>query len=142
MSWPYKIILELTEEQKHDRRILLDRYGVYAQLSALIPILGYQLYRLAIWVSFARQRSKVRYSEVPSSPVSKHGRDSKTGSVVTKWREIKWWLGGEVADGWGIRGQWVAGIVWSCYLLYLCVKETGDGMFLLSFDFSVLNPLF
>lgn len=142
MAWPYKIILELTEEQKHSRRVLLDRYGIYAQLSALIPILCYQLYRLAIWVAFARQRSKVRYSEVPSSPISKHGRDSKTGELVTRWRAVKWWLGGELAEGWGIRGQWIAGVVWAGWLLFLCGKETGDGMLLVSFCYAVLCYVF
>ncbi|KAK0113756.1 hypothetical protein ONS95_014005 [Cadophora gregata] len=138
MGWPYKIVLELTEEQKHERRTLLDRYGVYAQLSVLIPILCYQLYRLALWVSFARQRSKVRYSEVPSSPVSKRERDSRRGGLVTKWREVKWWLGGEIAKGWGIRGQWVVGITWSCHLLYLCVKETGDDYLHITKRFGVI----
>ncbi|KAH9214989.1 hypothetical protein DL95DRAFT_435756 [Leptodontidium sp. 2 PMI_412] len=138
MAWPYKIILELTEEQKHSRRVLLDRYGVYAQLSALIPILCYQLYRLAIWVAFARQRSKVRYSEVPSSPISKHGRDSKTGELVTRWRAVKWWLGGELAEGWGIRGQWIAGVVWAGWLLFLCGKETGDDYLHITKRFGVV----
>lgn len=129
MSWPYKIILEFTEEEKHSRRVLLDRYGVYAQLSTLIPILCFQLYRLVLWVLGARRRSKIRYSELPSSPVSKRGRNSKTGSVVKWWRVFKWWLGGEVAEGWGIRGHWIAGVAWVSWLLVLCVRETGDGMF-------------
>ncbi|KAH7369795.1 hypothetical protein BKA65DRAFT_416902 [Rhexocercosporidium sp. MPI-PUGE-AT-0058] len=138
MAWPYKIILELTEEEKHSRRVLLDRYGVYAQLSALIPILCYQLYRLAIWVSFARRRSKVSYSEVPSSPISKHGRDSKTGGVVMRWRVFRWWLGGEVAEGWGIRGQWIAGVVWGGWLLFLCGKETGEDYLHITKRFGVV----
>ncbi|XMA14099.1 hypothetical protein WAI453_006890 [Rhynchosporium graminicola] len=138
MTWPYKIILQFTEEGKHNRRLLLDRYGVYAQLSALIPILCYQLYRLAIWVSFARQRSRIRYSAVPSSPISKHGRDSRTGSVVIRWRVVKWWLGGEITEGWGMRGHWLAGSVWGTWLLFLCVKETGDDYLHITKRFGVI----
>ncbi|KAL2072154.1 hypothetical protein VTL71DRAFT_11497 [Oculimacula yallundae] len=138
MSWPYKIILDLTDEQKSTRRLLLDRYGVYAQLSALIPILCYQLYRLAIWVLYARQRSKVRYDEVPSSPISKHGRGQRTGMVVRKWRVVKWWLGGEVSEGWGGRGLWVAGVGWGAWLGFLCVRETGDDYIHITKRFGVI----
>jgi hypothetical protein len=37
MEWPYQFV-ELTEAQKSERRILLDRYGLYVQLSTLLPI--------------------------------------------------------------------------------------------------------
>lgn len=139
MAWPYHLV-DLTEAQKHERRLLLDRYGVYAQLSALVPILCYQLYRLAIWVSLARRRSKVKYYSVPSSPDLKHGRGSREGVLVRKWRTLKWWLEGDVGEGWGIRGLWVAGGLWASWLGFLCVRETGDGMCFLWFcDFCVVG---
>ncbi len=137
MAWPYHLV-DLTEAQKHERRLLLDRYGVYAQLSALVPILFYQLYRLAVWVSLARRRSKVKYSSVPSSPDLKHGRGSREGVLVRKWRTAKWWLEGEVGEGWGVRGLWVAGGLWGSWLGILCVMETGDGMY----SFLVLVVIF
>lgn len=40
-----------------------------------------------------------------------------------------WWLEGEVAPGWGLRGHWIAAGAWACWLLFLCVHQTGDGMY-------------
>jgi hypothetical protein len=126
MGWPYHL-LDLTHEEKHERRVLLDRYGVYAQLSALIPILAYQLYRLGVWVYSERQRSKTGYSAIPSSPALKRSRTSTSGALVQKWRTTAWWLESEVAPGWGLRGQWVAAACWVSWLLLLCVHRTGEG---------------
>ncbi len=129
MTWPYHMV-ELTHEQKHERRLMLDRYGVYAQLSALVPIIFYQLYRLGVWVYSERQRSKVRYSAVPSSPTLKRSRNSTAGGLVKKWRQVAWWLESEVAPGWGLRGQWIATGTWISWLLLLCVHKTGIGTYL------------
>ena len=126
MAYPYHFI-DLSKELKAERRELLDLYGVYAQLSALAPIIILQLYRLGVWFYTARSRSKVDYSEVPSSPSLKRRRDSPTGTVVQKWRKVVWWLGGEVAPGWGIRGRLIGAGVWTVWLLFLCVHRTGDG---------------
>jgi hypothetical protein len=138
MSWPYHII-DLTNPQKHQRRELLDRYGVYAQLSALIPILGYQLYRLGVWVYSERQRSKIAYSAVPTSPALKRNRHTTSGSIVQKLKTARWWLEGEVAPGWGIRGRLVAGGVWTTWLLFLCFHKTGDGMSTLILSTALLT---
>jgi hypothetical protein len=128
MTWPYHLV-DLTAEQKHERRLLLDRYGVYAQLSALIPILAYQLYRLGAWVYSERQRPRVKYMEVPSSPVAKKRRHTTSATIVRKWRTTLWWLEGEVAPGWGLRGHWIAAGCWTTWLLFLCIHKTGDGMY-------------
>jgi hypothetical protein len=128
MAWPYHI-LDLSTEQKHLRRELLDRYGVYSQLSALIPILAFQLYRLWVWVYSERQRSRVAYSEIPSSPASKHARRKSSGAVILRWRSMLWWLESEVASGWGLRGHWIAAGAWTSWLLFLCIHRTGDGMY-------------
>jgi hypothetical protein len=126
MDWPYHL-LDLSDEQKHERRILLDRYGVYAQLSALVPILVYQLYRLGVWVCSERQRSKVAYSAVPSSPTLKQSRHSTSSAIVRKWRSTVWWLESEIAPGWGLREHWIAAGCWTSWLLFLCTHKTGDG---------------
>lgn len=127
MGWPYHL-LDLTHEQKHERRLLLDRYGVYAQLSALIPLLAYQLYRLSIWVYSERQRSKAQYTAIPSSPTLKRSRTSTSGTWAATWRSTVWWLESEIACGWGLRGQWLAAGGWLSWLLFLCVHNTGEGM--------------
>jgi hypothetical protein len=128
MAWPYHL-LDLTHEQKHERRLLLDRYGVYAQLSAFIPILAYQLYRLAVWVYSERKRSKVSYSAIPSSPTLKRSRASTSGNFARSWRTTIWWLEGEFAQGWPSRGKLIAAGVWISWLLFLCVHNTGEGKY-------------
>ena len=127
MAWPYHI-LDLSEGEKHLRRELLDRYGVYAQLSAMVPILGFQLYRIWIWVFSERKRSKVAYSQVSSSPVAKHARRSSSGSLTKHLRGMVWWFEGEIAKGWGLRGHWIAAGLWTSWLLFLCINRTGHGM--------------
>ena len=131
MSWPYHL-LDLTHEQKHERRLLLDRYGVYAQLSAFIPIFAYQLYRLAVWISSGRTRSKASYSAIPSSPNLKHARASTPASFAKSWRTTIWWLEGEFAQGWPSRGQLISAGAWTSWLLFLCVHNTGEGTFYVS----------
>ncbi|KAL3426270.1 ferric reductase like transmembrane component [Phlyctema vagabunda] len=125
MNWPYHFV-DLSKEELNDRRVLLDRYGVYAQLSALAPILAFQLYRLGNWVSSERRRTKVAYSEVPTSPALKQLRNSSSGVLVRKWRSTLWWLEGEVAPSWGLRGHWIAAGAWTLWLLFLCIHRTGD----------------
>ncbi|ESZ95451.1 hypothetical protein SBOR_4192 [Sclerotinia borealis F-4128] len=138
MSWPYRISLDHTDEQKAQRRLLLDLYGIYAQLSIFVPIILYNLYRLAVWVYSERQRSKVDYSAVPSSPTLKKRRVSKRAAWGRKSRNVVWWLGGDVRRGWGERGHWIAAGVWVTWLGFLCVHNTGDDYFHITKRFGVV----
>ena len=125
MARPYHFI-DLGDEQKLQRRELMDRYGLYAQLSALIPILGYQIYRLGVWIYTERLDSKVSFSEDPSSvPLKRQG--DKTSGVIQRWRSVLWWLEDEVAPGWGSIIHWIAAGCWTSWLLFLCIHKTGDG---------------
>jgi hypothetical protein len=126
MGWPYHFV-DLTKEQLHERRLLIDRYGIYSQLSALIPIALYQLYRLSDWVYKERQRSKVDYIAVPSSPDLKKRRTSTLGKVRAQWRSFVWWLGGDLIARYGKRGHWIATALWYSWLLFLSIHRTGDG---------------
>lgn len=125
MAWPYQLV-DLTTAEKHQRRLALYRYAVYSQLSALVPVLGYLLYRLALWALSGSQKAK-RYSSIPSSPGAKHDRDSSAGTLVRKYRALVWWLNGEIAPSWGFRLHWLAGVSWMTWLLFLCVHQTGKG---------------
>jgi hypothetical protein len=127
MGWPYQIFVDLSEEEKHQRRELLDRYGAYAQLSALVPVFVYQLYRLARWVSSERRRAQPGYAAVPGSPLSKKSRSSPQGALSRRWRSFLWWVDGELAPGWGIKGHWIAALSWFSWLLFLSVHKTGVG---------------
>jgi hypothetical protein len=126
MAWPYHPI-DIGDEQKLQRRELLDRYGLYAQLSALIPILGYQLYRLGAWVYTERLKSTISYSEVPSSVSLRRQTHKTSGVIVQTWRLVIWWLEDEVAPGWGLIGHWIAAGCWTSWLLFFCIHQTGDG---------------
>ncbi|KAJ8063656.1 hypothetical protein OCU04_007519 [Sclerotinia nivalis] len=138
MTWPYRIYFNHTSSEKDQRRILLDRYGLYAQLSILIPIVLYNLYRLAIWVYSERQRSKVDYSAVPSSPTLKKRRNSKRATWGRKGRSLAWWLGGDVGRGWGERGHWIVAGLWGVWLGFLCVHRTGDDYFHITKRFGIV----
>ncbi|RFU30868.1 hypothetical protein B7463_g5497, partial [Scytalidium lignicola] len=136
MGWPYHFP-SLTKEQSHARRLVLNRYGHYAQLSCLVPVVAYQLYRLASWVYTERRKTAIGYSAVPGSPVAKKFGDSTLGSLTRKWRKWKWWLEGEVAPGWGLREQWIGGLGWTAWLLFCCINETGDeSLFLFIIDIA------
>jgi hypothetical protein len=131
MEFPYQF-LDLTKEEKHLRRLTLDRYGNYAQLSALVPIALYLLYRAVVRVSdwaLARFR-KTSYAAVPSSPVLKVRRNSNRGGWATVARKWKWWLQDDISllgHHVGQRDQWIFGSFWAAFLLFLCVPETGRG---------------
>ncbi|TEY78813.1 hypothetical protein BOTCAL_0045g00300 [Botryotinia calthae] len=116
MSWPYRIKFP-TPEEKIQSRILLDRYGLYAQLSIFIPVILYNVYRLAIWVYSERQRSKVDYNALPSSPTSKKKRTSRSAEWKRKIRSVVWWLGGEVGVVGGLVGIFLLGlfVYWSLW---------------------------
>jgi hypothetical protein len=124
MAWPYHFV-DLDKDQRHLRRDLLDRYGAYAQLSAFVPLLVYQLYRLGVWATSGRERSQ-KYSSVPSSPSLKNSRLS-AGVLRKQWRHIMWWLEDELYVGWGLKGHWIVGVLWAAWLMFLSVHKTGDG---------------
>jgi hypothetical protein len=125
MAWPYQFV-DLNEEQRLLRRNLLGRYGAYAQSSALVPLLVYQLYRLTIWATSEREIAK-KYTLIPGSPLRKSSRQSPTGVLTKQWRRIIWWLEGELCVGWGLRGHWIVGASWASWLMFLSVHKTGDG---------------
>ncbi|KAF9887648.1 hypothetical protein FE257_009741 [Aspergillus nanangensis] len=125
MPWPYHLV-KLSKEQKHERRILLDRYGFYAQLSVLIPIVAYQSYALSRWAFLRYVRPRGVYAAVSDS--SNRNAHTRTSSQLAtqKWRSVLWWLDDEVAPGWGLRQHWIAGAAWCLWMLFLCIHKTGD----------------
>ncbi|KAI4723464.1 hypothetical protein E4T48_00117 [Aureobasidium sp. EXF-10727] len=124
--------LDLNQEQKLERRRLLDLYGSLAQVSALIPLALLQLYFLAVWI----QRRWLRNHDadgMPSSPQLKKRRsdafNKPTARLQILQRKLIWWMG-DTFDIWGSRvakGEIVAGVVWTAWLILLsCVQTQGD----------------
>lgn len=123
MNWPW-VIRPVDEVEAAHRSATLDRYGVYAQLSALIPIVGYWLFRFGVWV--LHERLRAQYAPVPGSPGLKQFDRSKKGKIARVWREVKWWLDGE-NFGYGKRIHFFAGLAWFAWLCFLSIHGTGDG---------------
>jgi hypothetical protein len=130
MGWPYQFI-NLDTAQAQARRRVLDRYGLIAQLSTLVPIVLFLLYRLVRWtIAKASRSGRGTYAAVPGSPSLKHQRLTPAGWWNTKTRKVVWWLGDDVVafgSNWGPRDQIIGGVLWTIWLLVLCIVDTGNG---------------
>ncbi|KAH8673321.1 ferric reductase like transmembrane component [Xylariales sp. PMI_506] len=127
MGWWYQFI-DLDDTQKHDRRLALDRYGAYAQLSALLPLTFLLAIRFGSYVLKWIRTRNVSYDAVPNSPIAKHRRQSTSGTWATTGRRTAWWLGDDVVfagQSWGRRDQLLFGTAWTLWSLFLCFNATG-----------------
>lgn len=130
MGWPYRF-LTLDEAERHARRQVLDRYAGYSQLSVLIPVALFLLFRAGRWAVKAAGDRKGSYDAIPNSPALKVQRQSTWGALQIRVDRVKWWLGGDVylfGQFRGQRDQWIFGGAWLAWLLFLCVAETGQGV--------------
>lgn len=129
MGWPYRF-LNLDEAERHARRHTLDRYASYAQLSSLIPVALVLLYRIGRWAAKSAASRKGSYNAIPNSPALKFERQSERGAWQTQINKLRWWLAGDFhlfGQLYGQRDQWVFGGLWTIWLLFLCIAETGQG---------------
>lgn len=104
MAWNYHFI-ELSKAEKHHRRQTLNRYALYAQLSALVPVAVILLYRLVKWAVSERESRNGDYAAVPSSPVRKVQRRTSLGTWSSRSRRARWWLGEDVVVAGMVFGQ-------------------------------------
>ena len=135
-GWPYSFEA-LPKELRRGRRLTLDRYGQYAQLLVLLPVVVALLFRISGWASRAAKDRYRAYEAIPDSPSLKSERQSVRGAWATRLRQARWWLGGDVFmfdQHWGQRDQWIFGTAWFAMLLSLCFPETGKGEFHLGQD--------
>ncbi|KAK5727004.1 hypothetical protein LTR15_002895 [Elasticomyces elasticus] len=130
MGWLYHFV-DLTAEQKHERRELLDYYGAIAQLSILIPLLILQSYHVSAWLH-RRWRSQAGF-DVPSSPRAKREQSARTRfnitHLATALRRLQWWCGDPctiLGINLGTNGEAITTLAWSAWLLTLCFLQTGD----------------
>ncbi|KAI0201361.1 ferric reductase like transmembrane component [Astrocystis sublimbata] len=149
MGWPWEFV-DLDDAQKLARRHTLDRYGLIAQLSALVPVALFLLYRLVAWsvarLSGAGRGSYAAVPEIPdvppNSPTLKRERLSPVGSWSASARKVAWWFGDDVVFlgwNWGPRDQIIAAVAWSGWLLGLCVVGTGKDYLHLTRRFGIVG---
>jgi hypothetical protein len=107
MAWPNYHFIDLAGDEKHARRQTLDRYALYAQLSALVPVAVLLLYRVARRAARAGASggSAGDYAAVPSSPVLKERRNSNAGAWAARSGRARWWLGEDVVAAGMVLGQ-------------------------------------
>ncbi|KAJ4292991.1 hypothetical protein N0V88_005655 [Collariella sp. IMI 366227] len=103
MAFNYRFI-DLSAAEKQARRQTLDKYALYAQLSALLPMLVLLSYRLGKRLALSRG-SRGDYDVIPSSPVLKERRNSNAGTWSSKSKRARWWLGEDVVLGGMVLGQ-------------------------------------
>ena len=126
MAFGYEFILTLDDEQKGQRRLLLNHYAVVAQLSLFtIPLL------CLICVFISKVASYGLGNERPRSP-SFNKQPDGTLTWLSKARQhqvqLVWWMKKDVIQNWGTRGEWLAGGIWTTWLLYLSIVDTGNGI--------------
>lgn len=121
--------INLTKEQVHDRRVLLDRYALIAQWSVVVLLFAFQLHHLLSWLS--RRCGQNDEEETPSSPYLKaEAENNKTSSIRSIQRrvaKVSWYLGDEIIAGFGTKAEWLYGALWTIWLLTLCIMDTGNG---------------
>lgn len=145
MGWPYHFV-DLTDDEKHLRRLLLDRYGVIAQVSVLLPLLVLQGRLLSFWIS--RNISQSATVDEPSSPYLKSTQSQgklSINSFKASLRRWQWWAGEPVSlfgDKLGTRGEVLGAAMWLVWLLVLCFVQTGDGTSVIEsmWHFPLLTP--
>lgn len=130
--------VDLTPEQKHQRREALDFYGNLAQVSAIVPLLAIQGYFFVSWIQKKWQNKGD--VQTPSSPYAKQarlGHGLSVSGLEARWRSFAWWSGDSVDLGgmhWGTKGGVLGAGVWMGWLVLLCFVGTGDGMYLSTAD--------
>jgi hypothetical protein len=129
MPYPYHFAT-LTDPQLHQRRILLDHYGLIAQLSILVPFSCILLCRISIKlasrVGFLRSSGNIQESKSGGRGIMKYAKI---------WRRLKfykgqvaWWLDSPILPGRPeTRLHYLVATTWLLWLLYLSIAETGSG---------------
>ena len=105
MDWPYSFV-NLSDAEKQLRRQALDKYALYAQLSALLPLVVFLLYRIARWAAETASSQRGAYAAIPDSPALKSRRLSTLGGWSSRAQRLRWWLGDDAVIFGKALGQW------------------------------------
>ncbi len=138
MGFPYHFV-SLNDEQDLRRRQLLDGYGQFAQLSILLlPLilqlcLGIRLLISRIWTS------NTQAPKEHQSPVVSSFKKPNKGYPTNLLARIRWFLDGELLEGWNTRQEWLIASLWTMWLLVLVFKDTGDDYLHLTRRFGIVG---
>ncbi|EPE02372.1 metalloreductase fre8 [Ophiostoma piceae UAMH 11346] len=168
MHWPWEF-QDLTPEERHARRLVLDRYGHYGFLLSVSPAIIMLAVRFTMWaVAFFQvyasnyrlapgdpgsaypapsppatpATSTAPYDGIPDSPSLKSRRLTTRGSWEAWLRRVKWWLSDDVVvfgQSWGQRDEWVVGSAYFAVLLTFCAVETGRDYLHLTKRFGIVG---
>lgn len=108
---------------------MLDNYGQFAQISALIPLFSFHLifatrFLIRKWNGYDYGRKPIKVRQSPRLSVFQKPNQLTASSFTVR---LRWALDEEVARDWGTRLEWLIGALWTVWLLLLTVKDTGDG---------------
>lgn len=128
--------VSLDQVQTARRRELLDNYGQFAQISALvIPLLAFQgSFAIRFLVRILRKSRKVKEHQSPR--ISEFPKPS-TVLPSSYGSRLRWALDEPIVQGWGTRLEWLIGAIWTVWLLLLVVQDTGDGALIPGFNFGL-----
>lgn len=129
MEFPYRFV-SLDEAQTAHRRKLLDSYGQFAQLSALIiPLFFCQSwFALRFIVKKVGASKNGHAGKARQSPQVASFAEATHGSSSNSWRRFRWAMDEQIIQGWGSRLEWMIAGLWTLWLLLLVVRDTGDGV--------------
>lgn len=137
MGFPYHFVT-LNDEQTLRRRQLLDDYGQFAQLSILFLPLMYQLcVGMRLLISRIWPSNPQAVKEHQSPIVSSFKQPTRDYSTILLAR-IRWFLDGELFEGWNTRQEWLIAGLWAMWLLVLIFKDTGDDYLHLTRRFGIV----
>lgn len=130
--------VNLDNAQTERRRQLLDSYGQFAQISALIiPLFSFQLFSAIRFLASKIRNSSYRFKgKEHQSPRVSNFSKPLVGSSTSAWSRLRWALDEQMFQGWGTRLEWLVGAIWTLWLLFLVIKDTGDGAFDMDIQFK------
>ncbi|KAI4265144.1 MAG: hypothetical protein L6R35_007188, partial [Caloplaca aegaea] len=127
------------ETQLQRRRYLLDTYGQVAQISALIPLLAYQLHRsLRILKRKLNTIRSVSRAKEHASPVTSNFGRQLAESQTSSWDRLAWLLDQEVLLGWGTWRVLLVAAFWTMWLFVLAISGTEDDYLHLTKRFGII----
>jgi hypothetical protein len=123
MAFGYAFV-DLTKEEKHARRVLLEYYPMLGQLSVVVVFAVFQVLFALSWFA-KRTLGEGR----PRSPSLEKRARSWTWLKRSRqhFETLRWWMRKPLVANWGTRGEWIGGGIWAIWLLFLCFVEIGNG---------------